>query len=172
MQNGCLELFSIEHIAKHHAGCVYGEIKCPLHILNKCSWKGFKNSVKKHVEKAHSRSIFYEPIFSSHILNTAGAIVSYFGELFAYYKLITDGKLHAAVQLIGTSSEAAKYKCEFTLRAANGTEQIRNTLLVTGYSEDWKTIFNSGKCLRLDEDIFKHFIVENQLKLTVTLSRV
>jgi len=35
-----------------------------------------------------------------------------------------------------------------------------------------ETIFNSGKCLKLDDDTVKYFVEENQLKLTVTLSRV
>jgi hypothetical protein len=78
-------------------------------------------------------------------------IVSYFGELFTYYQKLKDGRNYAAVQMIGTSSEASKYKCEFTLRAANGIEQISKTLFVRGYSEEWETIFNSGICLCRDE---------------------
>jgi hypothetical protein len=33
-------------------------------------------------------------------------------------------------RLIGTSSEASKYTCEFTLRAANGIERISKTFFV------------------------------------------
>ena len=171
-QSGCIELFSIEHIAKHHAVCVYGKIKCPLLILWKCSWNGLKNSLKEHVEEAHSEFNNNTPTISSPILNSAGAFLSCFGELFAYYKQKKDGRYYCAVQLIGTSSEASKFKCEFTLSAANGIEQISKTFLVQGYSVDWETIFNTGKCLKLDEDTAKHFIEENKLKLTVKLSRV
>jgi hypothetical protein len=171
-QSGCLELFSIEHIAKHHAGCVYGEIKCPLHIIWKCSWKGLKNYLKEHVEVAHSEFNNNKSTISSTILDTAGAFLSYFGELFAYYKEKKDGRYYCAVQLIGTSCEASKYKCEFTLHAANGIEQISKTFLVQGYSADWETIFNTGKCLKLDENTAKHFVEGDQLKLTVKLSRV
>jgi len=39
-KSGCLDLFSIEHITKHHNVCVYGEIKCPLHLYETCSWNG------------------------------------------------------------------------------------------------------------------------------------
>ena len=141
-------------------------------VLWNCSWSGFKNSFKEHVTEAHSDHCFNEPTFISPILNGASAFVSYFGGLFAYCKLINDGRFYCAVQLIGTSSEASKYKCEFTLRAANGVEQISNTFLVHGYSDDWETIFNSEICLKLDEDTVKHFVQDNNLKLTVTLSRV
>jgi hypothetical protein len=54
--------------------------------------------------------------------------------------LIQDGGLYGAVQLIGTSSEVSKYKCEFTFRAANNIEQISKILFVRGYSEDLRQV--------------------------------
>jgi hypothetical protein len=68
--------------------------------------------------------------------------------------------------------EASKYKCEFALRAANGIEQISKTFLVHGYSEDWETIFNSGKYLSLEEVTTRNFFVQNELNLNMKLSRV
>jgi len=171
-KSGCHELFSIEHIANHHAACVNGKIICPLQIIGTCTWNGLKNDLKEHANKAHSMYIFYESLFRSTSLSTAVAIVSLFGELFTYHKKKKDGRYYAAVQLIGTSSEASKYKCEFTLRAANGIEQISYTFLVQGYSEDFDKIFNSGKCLKIDEDTAKNFVEGNGLNLTVTLSKV
>ena len=171
-QNGCLEFFSIEHIAKHHASCVYGKIKCPLHLLKMCSWNGLKNNLKGHAKAAHPNyfvevSSFYIPQLSETVV-----IVSSFGELFTYNQELHDGRLYGAVQLIGTSSEASEYKCEFILRAANGIEQISKTFLVQGYSEDWETIFNSGKCLILEEVTARNFFVQNELNLAMKLSRV
>ena len=171
-QSGCLELFSIEHVADHHNVCVYGKIKCPMHLIGGCSWNGLKNNLMEHAKAAHSRALFDEPTFRSPFLSTAVSIVPYYGELFTYHKKEKDGRYYCALQMIGTSSEASKYKCEFTLRAANGIEQISNTFLVHGYSEDWETIFNSVKCLKLDEDTVKHFVEANQLQLTVKLTRV
>jgi hypothetical protein len=49
------------------------------------------------------------------------------------------------MKLIGASSEARKYKCEFKLIAGNGNEEISGTFLVRRSTEDWETIFNSGK---------------------------
>ena len=172
-QNGCLELFSIEHIAKHNAGCVYGKIKCPFKLDMNCSWNGFKNELKEHAKAAHKENFRQSSSFLSFSsVDKIVNIISYFGELFVYYKTILDGKYYCAVQLIGTSSEASKYKCEFTLRAANGIEQISKILFVHAYSEDWETIFNSGKCFCLDEAVVRNFLVGNRLNLTVTLSRV
>jgi hypothetical protein len=78
--------------------------------------------------------------------------------------------LYSAVQLIGTSSEVSKYKCKFTLNAANGVERISKTLFPRGYLEDFEKIFNSGKCLCLDEAVVRRYTVENKLNMTVTLS--
>jgi hypothetical protein len=171
-QNGCLELFSIEHITKHHAICVYGKIKCPFHLLKMCSWNGLKNDLKGHAKAAHRGWFWQKPTFLFPLLSEYLVILSYFGELFTFYKQKKDGRYYAAVQLIGPSSEASKYKCEFTLRAANGIEQICNTFLVQSYSEDFETIFNSGICLSLDEKTEKHFVKGNEFNMTATLSIV
>jgi hypothetical protein len=151
---------------------VYGKIKCPFHLVDECSWNGLENDLKEHAKAAHLQSIRDKPTFTSLSLKSAVLFVSYFGELFTYYRKKRDGIYYCAVQLIGTSSKASKYKCEFTLRAANGIEQISNTFFVQSYSEDWETIFNSGKCLKLDEDTVKPFVEEKQLLLIVSLSRV
>jgi hypothetical protein len=99
-------------------------------------------------------------------------ILSCFGELFVHHQRKRNDRYYAAVQLIGTSNEASKYKCEYTLRAAKGIEQISNTFLVRSYSEDWETSFSSGECLCLDEATAKAFRVYSNLNLNVTLSTV
>jgi len=171
-QRGCHELFSIEHIPEHHTVCVYGKLKCPFKLNKNCSWIGFKNDLKEHANDTHKAN-FHESSFRSvSFVDKIINIISYFGELFVQYKRIRDGRLYSAVQLIGTSGKASKYKCQFTLRAANGIEQISKMLFVQGYSEDWETIFNSGKCFCLDEAVVRHFLVQNNLDLTITLYRV
>jgi E3 ubiquitin-protein ligase SIAH1 len=171
-KRGCLETLSIEHIAEHYAACVYGNIKCPLQIIGTCSWNGLKSDLKKHTIVAHPRYLIELPTLISPQLSGILGILSCFGELFTYYQQMKDGALYGAVQLIGTSSEASKYKCEYTLRAANGIDQISKTFLVRSSTEDWETSFNSGKCLRLDEVTARNFLVENKLKLAVKVSRV
>ena len=171
-QSGCLEFFSIEHIAEHHAGCVYGNIKCPFHVLKTCFWNGLKNDLKEHAKAAHPTNFFEDSFFRISTLEDYLVFTFCFDQLFSFYKHIKDGRLYGAVQLIDTSSEASKYKCEFTLRAENGIEQISNIFLVPGYSEDWETIFNSGKCLSLEEVRARNFFVQNKLNLTMKLSRV
>jgi hypothetical protein len=171
-QRGCLELFSVEHIAKHQADCVYGKIKCPLHLFKKCSWNGFKNDLKEHVKTTHPVFFLEGPTFSCPHLSHALALVSCFGELFTFYKDKRDARFYAAFQLIGTSSEASKYKCEYTFSAANGIDQIIYTFLVQGYSGDFETILKSGICLNLDEETVKYFVKEEKLQMNMKLSKV
>ena len=171
-QSGCLDLFSIEHIAEHHVLCVYGKIKCPFHLLKVCSWNGVKDDLKEHTKAAHPGCFLEGSKFVSPHLPVCFAIVSCFGELFTYYLKKQDGRYYAAVQLIGTSSEASKYKCQYKLLAANGIEEISKIFLVQGYAEDFEKIFKSGKCLNLDEETVKNFVKENELDLGVTLFTV
>jgi E3 ubiquitin-protein ligase SIAH1 len=172
-QKGCLDLLSIEHIAEHQDVCEYGKIKCPFQINWKCSWKGFVRELKEHAKTEHPGCYFEKSTLRSSVFwDRILTVLSCLGGLFVHYKRIVDGRLYCAVQLIGTSSEASKYKCEFTVRAANGIEQISNTFLVQSYSEDWETSFNYGKCLRLDDVTVRNFLVGNNLNLTITLSRV
>jgi hypothetical protein len=127
-QSGCLEMFSVEHIVKHNAVCIYGKIKCPFKLNRNCPWNGFKSGLKEHAKTAHQGGFSERPKFLSELFkDKILMLVSCYGELFVHYKRIQDGRLYCAVQLIGTSSEASKYKCEFTLHAANGIEQISNT---------------------------------------------
>ena len=129
--------------------------------------------MKKHLKKKHILSFAETSTIRSDLTQDMIVRVLFcFGELFVYHQRKRDGRFYSAVRLIGTSSEASKYKCEFTLRAANGIEQISKTLFVRGYSEDWETIFNSGKCLRLDEVTVNHFVFEHKFNMTAKLSTV
>jgi len=172
-QSGCLELFSIERIAEHQAACVYGKIKCPFKLDSNCSWNGVKSDLKEHAKAAHQKNFFETSMLNSFLfLDRVMSVLSCFGELFVHYKRIVDGRLYCAVQLIGTNSEASKYKCEFTLRAENDIEQISKTFLVRSFTEDFESSFNSGKCLRLDEITVRNFVKNNNLNLSVNLSTV
>jgi hypothetical protein len=127
--------------------------------------------LKEHAKAVHPES-FFECSKIRFIKLDAFVILSCYGELFTYNQLLRDGELYGAVQLIGTSSDASKYKGEFTLRAANGIEQISKTLFVRSNTENWKTSFSSGKCLRLGELTVRKFFVESNLNLSVKLFTV
>ena len=171
-KSGCPDWFPIQHIPKHHVGCLYGEIKCPFQTNGKCSLKCRRSDMKDHLEKAHEGSLEEISALRSDLFQDKSVRVLFcFGEIFVHHQRKKGGRFYSAVRLIGTNSEASKYKCEFTLRAANGIEQISKTLFVRGYSEDWEAIFNSGKCLRLDEVTVNHFLFEHKVNMTAKLSK-
>jgi hypothetical protein len=64
-KNGCLDLFSIDHIAQHQAVCEYGKIKCPFKLNWNCSWNGFKSDLKEHAKTEHTGCFFEEPTLRS-----------------------------------------------------------------------------------------------------------
>jgi E3 ubiquitin-protein ligase SIAH1 len=171
-ESGCLELFSTEHIAEHQTVCVYGEINCPLQIIGKCSWKGNKSDLKEHAKAQHANKFLESSAVRFPPMGVNLSIVSFFGNLFTYYQQIRDGRLFGAFQLIGTKSEASRYKSKFTLVAANGIEKISNIFLVRSYTEKFEAIFNSGRCLSLDVSTATIFPYGNKLNMSLELSRV
>ena len=129
--------------------------------------------MKDHLEKTHVLSLEEISTLRSDLFQDMSVRVFLcFGELFVHHQRKKDGKFYWVVQLIGISNEACKYKCEFTLRAANGIEQISNTFLVRSYEEEWEDSFNSGKSFCLDEAVARHFLEENKLNFTATLFAV
>jgi hypothetical protein len=141
-------------------------------MTEKCSWKGLKNDLEKHASAKHPHNFLGTSVLQFIYSLNCLVILSCYGNLFTFYRKFKDGRLCCAVQLIGTSSEASKYKCRFTLSATNGIEEISNTFLVRSYVENWETIFNSGKCLRLDELTLRNFYAQPYSTCTLTLSTV
>jgi hypothetical protein len=128
--------------------------------------------LKEHVKVAHPEYFAEGPIDSDRHLSQALGVLSCFGELFTYFKDKRDGRYYVAVQLISTSNEPSKYKYKCTLRATNGVEKISKTFLVHRYSEDFETIFKSGKCLNLDEETVNYFLKEKEVEIVTQLSKV
>jgi hypothetical protein len=128
--------------------------------------------LKVHVIAAHPEYFFESSAIRLPDYSADVGILSCFGNLFTYYHQIRDGSLYGAVQLIGASSEASKYESKFILRAADGTEKISNTFLVRSSTEEFEAIFNSGRCLRLEEVTAINFRVENKLNMSIQLFRV
>jgi E3 ubiquitin-protein ligase SIAH1 len=125
--SGCLDLFSFKNITEHHAVCVHGKINCPFQMTENCSWKGLEGDLKEHAKAKHPNNFHEKSVLQSAYLSDVLVILSCFGNLFTFCRKIKDGRLYCAVQLIGKSSEASKYKCKFTLPATNGIEEISTT---------------------------------------------
>jgi hypothetical protein len=170
---GCSQVFPIDLISEHQASCRHGQIKCPINKVKvACTWKGILSDLKEHVKEAHFKYFSDRAVFNAVLVEAAASLIFCFGEVFLYYKRVRDGRFYCVVQLIGSHTEASKYKCEFKLRAENGIEHITETFIVRTFLEDFETSFNSGKCLCLDEIVVRSFVINEQLNLTITLSAV
>jgi hypothetical protein len=67
-----------------------------------------------HLERQHPRIVMKTSTLSSVLFQDKNVRVLFcFGELFVHRQQKRDGRYYGAVQMIGTSSEASKYKCEF-----------------------------------------------------------
>jgi hypothetical protein len=141
-------------------------------MIENCSWNGLKSDLKKHAKAKHPDNFHKRPVLYSANLSDVVVILSCYGSLFAFCRKMKDGRLYCDVQLIGTSSEASKYKCNFTLRAENDIEIVSKTFLVQSCTVPFGKCFNTGKYLSLDEETVRNFIVQNKVNLIIILSKV
>jgi hypothetical protein len=107
--------------------------------------------MKEHANSAHRRCLLDSSTLISPQISETLEILSCFAQLFTNYQWMQNGRFYVVVQVTGKRSVASKYKSEFTLRAANGIEEISKIFFVRIYTEDFDISFNSGKCLCLHE---------------------
>jgi len=138
----------------------------------RCSWKGFISEFKTHVRDSHKDYCKNTPYVRSYNVGNAEAVRFILKETFLYYKRMKEGKCFSVVQLVGSKEEASKYKSQFTLRGANGVDKIVQIFVVRSFTEDFSESFQSGKCLMLDDNAIRNFVVDGKLDLTVTVSRI
>jgi hypothetical protein len=80
--------------------------------------------MNEHANSPHPRCLFESSTLISPQVSETLAILFCFAELFTNYQWIQNGRFYGVVQVTGKSSVASKQKGEFTLRAANGIEEI------------------------------------------------
>jgi hypothetical protein len=130
------------------------------------------SELKMHVKDSHEEYYKDTPCVRSYNVGNAEAVRFILDETFIYYKRVRDGKWFYVVQLVGTKEEALHYKCQFTLCGANGVDKIEETFVVRSFAEDFSDSFQSGKCLILDDNVIRNFVVDGKLDLTVSVSRI
>jgi len=127
---------------------------------------------KKHVKDSHEEYYKDTSYVRSYNVGNAEAVRFIFDETFLCFKKVKDEKWFYVVQLVGTKEEALKYKSQFTLCAANGIDKIVETFVVRSFAEDFSDSFKSGKCLILDDNVVRNFVVDGKLDLTVSVSKI
>jgi hypothetical protein len=74
------------------------------------------------------------------------------------------------VYFFGTSAEASGFKYKVKLSAENKIEKLSQVNLVRSITEDFEATFRDGHCVRLDDEVVRHYVVEEVLQLHVEVS--
>ena len=169
---GCEEMFSGKYIKEHQTVCHHGTHPCLLNRVPEieCDWRGSFTEFIKHIESQHEDYVCREVSFPSPERNTSISILLVHNEIFLYYKCFRDGKCFCAVYLFGTNAEASGFKYKVKLSAGNKTEKLSQVNLVRSITEDFEATFRDGHCVRLDDEVVRHYVVEEVLQLHVEVS--
>jgi E3 ubiquitin-protein ligase SIAH1 len=171
-EEGCRETFSGMHIKEHQSVCHHGTHTCLLDRVPEiaCQWTGSFMEFITHFKSQHEDYICREVSFPSPETNTSASILLLYNEIFLYYKCFRDGKFCCAVHLFGTTAEASDFKYKVKLSSENKIEKLSQVKLVRSITEGFEETFRAGHCVRLDEEMVRHCIVEEALQLQVEVS--
>jgi len=171
-EEGCEGTFSGKYIKEHQTVCHHGTHPCLLNRVPnmECDWSGPFTEFIKHFESQHEDYVCREASFPSPERDTSISILLVHNEIFLYYKCFRDGKCFCAVYLFGTSAEASVFKFKVKLSAENKTEKLSQVSLVRSITDDFEATFRDGHCMRLDDEVLRHYVVEEVLQLHVEVS--
>jgi E3 ubiquitin-protein ligase SIAH1 len=168
-EEGCEEMFSGVLIKEHQAVCHHGTHTCPLDRVPEinCGWSGEFRELVTHLESQHEDRICSDAKFHSPEINGSVSIVLVHNEIFIFYKCFRDSKYYCVVQLFGTSVQASDFKYKVKLRAENKIEKLSQVNLVRSITEELDATFRAGHCVRLDDEVVSHYIVDGVMQLQV-----
>ena len=171
---GCKEMFTGQLIKEHQAVCSCGSHNCPLNKIPEydCQWRGHFRELITHLESQHEDHVSTEAKFMSPEKKSSTSILLKYNEIFLYYKCFRDGKYYCIVQMFATCAQASKFKYKVKFCAENQIEKISQVALVRSITEDMENLFRSGRCVRIDEEVANHYILDGNLQLFVEISRV
>ncbi|PSN32489.1 hypothetical protein C0J52_24140 [Blattella germanica] len=171
-EDGCKEHFTGLLIKEHQAVCNYGSHNCPVDKIPglDCAWRGPFKELVTHIEKEHAGLVCLEAKFKSPERSSSALMLLKYGEIFLYCKCFRDGKCYFLVQMFGTCVEASKFKYKIKLTSENQIEKISMVSLVHSITEDFDTLFRTGRCPRIDEELANQFVMNDILELLVEVS--
>ncbi|GFG35072.1 hypothetical protein Cfor_05081 [Coptotermes formosanus] len=171
-EEGCEETFSGEYIKEHQAVCHHGIHPCLLDRVPeiKCDWMGSFKEIVTHFESQHENYVCREARFLSPERHASASILLLHSQIFLYYKCFRDSKCYCAVHLFGTSAEASGFKYKVKLSAENNIQTLSQVNVVRSITEGFEATFRAGHCLRLDDEVVRHYVVEEALQLQVEVS--
>ncbi|PSN52078.1 hypothetical protein C0J52_03903 [Blattella germanica] len=172
---GCTEVLSLELIKEHEAVCPLGIHEC---LMNKfpgvhCNWKGSISEFEKHVSQTGSGHVrIKKSSFPSFANCTRERVIFALGEIFLYYKQKQGTKWYFILMLVGTRSQASKFKSVLTFTSPNGIDSIIYTHNIRYFAEDFQCIMNSFNCPQFEEGIMEKFTEGGNIHLTIEVSKI
>jgi hypothetical protein len=170
---GCRTLLTRDLIITHNATCSVTPVICPLGNIPRvqCTWTGLLHQVLGHVMSSHKDKITSRNYFKCTSLQDAYGLTLYKGEIFIYYKHIQDGIWHAAVMKVGLTADL--FKGIFNLKSpVPGSSESIEIGFGVELIDNMKEIFNTGRCLMLDEVVVKRFTKDREMNMAVSIKEI
>jgi hypothetical protein len=149
-------------------------VRCPLYKIPQlnCPWIGTPGNLQNHVTHEHTDILQTGPRFKCKSLTDNGLLILYNSEIFLYYKRIEDdGTWHALVQQLGTTDKKYRYKIQLT-SGDPAVENINLTFRVKNISESFERIFDSGRCMAMQQNVMKRFVRNGEINMTITMNEI
>ena len=174
-QKGCSAVLSLELIKEHEVICPHGIHEC---LMNKfpgvhCNWKGHISEFEKHVSQVGSGHVrIKKSQFPSSANCARERVIFTLGEIFLYYKQKQGSKWYFIIMLVGTKSQASKFKSVLNFVSPTSVDSIVYTHSVRYFAEEFQTIMNSYDCPQFEEQVMEKFTEGTTLHLTIEISRI
>jgi hypothetical protein len=152
---------------------LHSEILCPMYKISdaECDWYGTLGDLKKHVTGSHTNILLQGNVFDCRTLDSTVFIILYRGEIFLYYKYVSDtGIVYAVVQQVGVTNK--KFKYSISLSADDSADSICFSFAVTDVNVPYEIIFDAGRCMAMTEDRLEPFVRNLELDMVVRLREV
>lgn len=134
------------------------------------TFSGSHKKITQHFEKKHPQNIRLKPgddvifpDFSVDVPDRNLQLIPFDNNLFVYYVDINVEKKTAfwAVQMVGTSEDAQKWKYDFTFKNTEKSKYINFSERCESASIPLKDLFERGNCVGIPLAILKNFIYTN-----------
>lgn len=117
--DGCSHRANSKDIRKHEQECKFSPIKCPLHELLECGWKGLSKVIISHMKIEHTNLLLFEPLviritYFDEETSDEQRVTKVHGELFRLRLGYNNEKkkFYSTVQIVGAIEDGKKFLYE------------------------------------------------------------
>jgi hypothetical protein len=130
--------------------------------------------MKKHVTDTHADILRKDSLFGCSTLQSKVLLILHNEEIFLYYKCcdVKPGAMYAAMQQVGITDSKYRYTVELQAPDEAVSKNITYSFRINSTSHSIRDIFDNRRCITLDGDRLKPFILNNELNMTVKLNEI